>query len=176
METRFTPDQLKDPRLKEADDILRRCVHCGLCNATCPTYLLLGDERDGPRGRIYLIKAMLEGEAAPKHVRPHLDRCLSCYACMTACPGGVDYRHLSAYARQHIEQNTARGRRMNSSENYSDEYYPIQSGSGWPFSSRSHCVHSGAFWHGPVSKRCRRRWRLPPRDRRVPGSLLSRKR
>ncbi len=109
METRFTPDQLKDPRLKEADEILRRCVHCGLCNATCPTYLLLGDERDGPRGRIYLIKAMLEGEAAPKHVRPHLDRCLSCYACMTACPGGVDYRHLSAYARQHIEQNTARG-------------------------------------------------------------------
>ncbi|MGO9172601.1 MAG: glycolate oxidase subunit GlcF [Rhodomicrobium sp.] len=108
METSFTPDQLKDPRLKEADEILRRCVHCGLCTATCPTYLLLGDERDSPRGRIYLIKSMLEGKAAPKQVRPHLDRCLSCYSCMTTCPSGVDYMHLSDFARQHIEKAVMR--------------------------------------------------------------------
>jgi glycolate oxidase iron-sulfur subunit len=108
METNFTPDQLKDPRLKEADEILRRCVHCGFCTAVCPTYLLLGDERDSPRGRIYLIKSMLEGKVAPKQVRPHLDRCLSCYSCMTTCPSGVDYMHLSDYARQHIEKSAMR--------------------------------------------------------------------
>lgn len=108
METNFTPEQLKDPRLKEADEILRRCVHCGLCTATCPTYLLLGDERDSPRGRIYLIKSMLEGKAAPKQVRLHLDRCLSCFSCMTTCPSGVDYMHLSDFARQHIEKAVMR--------------------------------------------------------------------
>jgi glycolate dehydrogenase iron-sulfur subunit len=108
METHFTLEQLRDSRLKEADDILRRCVHCGFCIAACPTYLLLGDERDSPRGRIYLIKAMLEGKAAPRKVRPHLDRCLSCYSCMTACPSGVDYRHLSDYARQVIEKSSMR--------------------------------------------------------------------
>ena len=108
METHFTLEQLRDSRLKEADDILRRCVHCGFCIATCPTYLLLGDERDSPRGRIYLIKSMLEGKAAPKQVRPHLDRCLSCYSCMTTCPSGVDYMHLSDYARQLIEKSSMR--------------------------------------------------------------------
>ena len=108
METHFTLEQLRDPRLKEADDILRRCVHCGFCIATCPTYLLLGDERDSPRGRIYLIKSMLEGKASPKQVRPHLDRCLSCYSCMTTCPSGVDYMHLSDYARQMIEKSSMR--------------------------------------------------------------------
>jgi glycolate oxidase iron-sulfur subunit len=108
METSFTLEQLRDPRLKEADEILRRCVHCGFCTATCPTYLLLGDERDSPRGRIYLIKAMLEGKAAPKQIRPYLDRCLSCYSCMTTCPSGVDYMHLSDYARQIIEKSAMR--------------------------------------------------------------------
>ncbi|MBI4725184.1 MAG: glycolate oxidase subunit GlcF, partial [Rhodomicrobium sp.] len=108
METSFTPEQLKDPRLKEAEEILRRCVRCGLCTAVCPTYLLLGDERDSPRGRIYLIKSMLEGTAAPKQVRPYLDRCLSCYSCMTACPSGVDYMHLSGYARQFAEKSAMR--------------------------------------------------------------------
>jgi glycolate oxidase iron-sulfur subunit len=108
METNFTPEQLRSPRLKEAEEILRRCVHCGLCNATCPSYLLLGDERESPRGRIYLIKSMLEGKASPKQIRPHLDRCLSCYSCMTTCPSGVDYMHLSDYARQHIESAAMR--------------------------------------------------------------------
>ncbi len=108
METHFTLEQLRDPRLKEAEEILRRCVHCGFCTATCPTYLLLGDERDSPRGRIYLIKSMLEGQATPRQVRPHLDRCLSCYSCMTTCPSGVDYMHLSDYARQSIERSAMR--------------------------------------------------------------------
>ncbi len=108
METHFTLAQLRNSRVKEAYDILRRCVHCGFCIATCPTYLLLGDERDSPRGRIYLIKSMLEGKAAPRQVRPHLDRCLSCYSCMTTCPSGVDYMHLSDYARQLIEKSSMR--------------------------------------------------------------------
>ena len=108
METRFTPVQLNDTRLREAEEILRRCVHCGLCTATCPSYLLLGDERESPRGRIYLIKSMLEGAIPAKQVRPHLDRCLSCYSCMTTCPSGVDYMHLSDYARVHIEQSERR--------------------------------------------------------------------
>jgi glycolate oxidase iron-sulfur subunit len=108
METSFTLQQLRDGRLKEADEILRRCVHCGFCTATCPTYLLLGDERDSPRGRIYLIKSMLEGKAAPKQIRPYLDRCLSCNSCMTTCPSGVDYMHLSDYARQIIEKSAMR--------------------------------------------------------------------
>ncbi len=108
METNFTPEQLKNPRLKEAEDVLRACVHCGLCLPACPSYLVLGDERDSPRGRIYLIKAMLEGAIPAKQVRPHLDRCLSCYSCMTACPSGVDYMHLSDYARQHVEMSAGR--------------------------------------------------------------------
>ncbi len=108
METSFTKEQLADPRLKEANDILRSCVHCGFCTATCPTYLVLGDERDSPRGRIYLIKAMLEGEATAKQIKPHMDRCLSCYACMTTCPSGVDYMHLSDLARVKIDEQVMR--------------------------------------------------------------------
>ncbi|HZV20291.1 MAG TPA: glycolate oxidase subunit GlcF [Hyphomicrobiales bacterium] len=108
METKFTPDQLRDPRLREADEILRQCTHCGLCLPACPTYLLLGDERDGPRGRIYLIKSMLEGDSSPRQVRPYLDRCLSCLSCMTACPTGVDYLHLSGYARHIVERSALR--------------------------------------------------------------------
>src|ERR1700689_549637 len=89
MQTNFTLAQLADPDLDEANKILRKCVHCGFCNATCPTYALLGDELDGPRGRIYLIKDMLErGRAASAQVALHIDRCLSCLACVTACPSG----------------------------------------------------------------------------------------
>ena len=108
MDTHFTPEQLRDPRLKEASDILQRCVGCGFCLAVCPTYHSLGDERDSPRGRIVLIHAMLKGELTPRQVRPHLDRCLSCNACMTACPSGVDYRRLSDYARTVIETSAMR--------------------------------------------------------------------
>ena len=106
MQTNFTPDQLSDPRIAEVDRILRRCVHCGLCTATCSTYVMLGDERDSPRGRIYLMKEMFETGAKPSpEVQTHVDRCLTCLSCMTTCPGGVDYMHLVDHARVHIEQN-----------------------------------------------------------------------
>ncbi|MBJ3776184.1 heterodisulfide reductase-related iron-sulfur binding cluster [Acuticoccus mangrovi] len=104
MQTNFTLDQLEDPAIREADGILRSCVHCGFCTATCPTFVLIGDERDSPRGRIYLIKDMLEkGRAATREDVTHLDRCLSCLACMTTCPSGVHYMHLVDHARAHVE-------------------------------------------------------------------------
>ena len=109
MQTNFTPQQLDDPRLAEVDRILRRCVHCGLCTATCSTYVLLGDERDSPRGRIYLMKDMFEkGRDASGEVKHHVDRCLSCLSCMTTCPGGVDYMHLVDQARVHIDETGKR--------------------------------------------------------------------
>jgi glycolate oxidase iron-sulfur subunit len=109
METRFDLVQLADPHVKEAERILRKCVHCGFCLATCPTYLLLGDERDSPRGRIYMIKDMLEKNrpADPTTVR-HVDRCLSCLSCMTTCPSGVNYMHLVDHARLHIQETYRR--------------------------------------------------------------------
>ncbi len=104
MRTEFTPEQLTDPATAEANQILRSCVHCGFCTATCPTYQVLGDELDSPRGRIYLIKNMLEtGRPADERTVRHIDRCLSCLACVTTCPSGVDYRHLVDHARVHIE-------------------------------------------------------------------------
>ena len=109
MQTHFTPAQLADPVLAEANGILRACVHCGFCTATCPTYVLLGDELDSPRGRIYLIKSMLEkGEAATAETAKHVDRCLSCLSCMTTCPSGVNYMHLIDTARVHVEQTYRR--------------------------------------------------------------------
>ena len=109
MQTNFKPKQLKDPRIAEVDKILRKCVHCGFCIATCPTYVLLGDERDSPRGRIYLIKQMFErGRKASPQVQHHVDRCLSCLSCMTTCPSGVDYMHLVDHARAHIEETGRR--------------------------------------------------------------------
>ncbi len=109
MQTHFTEAQKTDPDIAEADKILRACVHCGFCTATCPTYVLLGDELDSPRGRIYLIKDMLENDrpATPEVVK-HLDRCLSCLACMTTCPSGVHYMHLIDHARVHIEDTYRR--------------------------------------------------------------------
>jgi glycolate oxidase iron-sulfur subunit len=109
MKTGFTDAQLENPRLKEADGILRSCVHCGFCTATCPTYVLTGDERDSPRGRIYMIQEMLEkgGLPAPETVH-HVDRCLSCLGCMTTCPSGVHYAHLVDQARVHIETHHKR--------------------------------------------------------------------
>jgi glycolate oxidase iron-sulfur subunit len=109
MQTLFTLAQLADPDIKEADGILRACVHCGFCIATCPTYVLLGDELDSPRGRIYQIKGMLEsGRPAPASVVTHVDRCLSCLSCMTTCPSGVNYMHLVDHARTYIEHSHAR--------------------------------------------------------------------
>ncbi len=104
MQTAFTPAQLADPDIATANTILRKCVHCGFCTATCPTFVTLGDERDSPRGRIYLIKEMLENDRpATAEVARHIDRCLSCLACMTTCPSGVNYMHLVDHARAHIE-------------------------------------------------------------------------
>src|SRR5450432_1086547 len=109
MQTNFTLAQLADSDTAESEKILRACVHCGFCTATCPTYLLLGDELDGPRGRIYLIKDMLEGgKPATAEVVKHIDRCLSCLSCMTTCPSGVHYMHLVDHARAHIEQTFTR--------------------------------------------------------------------
>ena len=109
MQTNFTPEQLKNPRTAEVESILRRCVHCGLCTATCSTYVLVGDERDSPRGRIYMMKEMFEtGAKASPEVQHHVDRCLSCLSCMTTCPGGVDYMHLVDQARTHIEDTGTR--------------------------------------------------------------------
>lgn len=109
MQTDFKPEQLNQPDVAEADGILRKCVHCGFCTATCPTYVLLGDELDSPRGRIYLIKNMLEGGKAPdeRTVR-HIDRCLTCLSCTTTCPSGVDYMHLVDRARVRIEAEYVR--------------------------------------------------------------------
>ena len=109
MQTTFTLTQLADPQISASEKILRACVHCGFCTATCPTYVLLGDELDSPRGRIYLIKEMLEADSpATPEVVKHIDRCLSCLACMTTCPSGVNYMHLVDHAREHIEKTYKR--------------------------------------------------------------------
>src|SRR6185369_16457606 len=109
METRLA-DWIKDtPQGVEADAILRKCVHCGFCLATCPTYNLLGDELDSPRGRIYLMKQMLEGAPVTERTQLHLDRCLTCRACETTCPSGVEYGRLVDIGRDLIEQKVARG-------------------------------------------------------------------
>ncbi|KRB20421.1 2-hydroxy-acid oxidase [Mesorhizobium sp. Root695] len=109
MQTNFSLAQLADPHVAESEKILRKCVHCGFCTATCPTYVTLGNELDSPRGRIYLIKDMLEnGRPADKEIVTHIDRCLSCLACMTTCPSGVNYMHLVDHARAHIQETYKR--------------------------------------------------------------------
>ncbi len=109
MQTNFSDTQLADPDTASSNQVLRTCVHCGMCTATCPTFLLLGDELDSPRGRIYLIKTMLEGgQPATEEVVRHVDRCLSCLSCMTTCPSGVNYMHLVDHARRYIEETYER--------------------------------------------------------------------
>ena len=109
MQTNFSEDQLKNKDNKSTEKIIRKCVHCGMCNATCPTFNLLGDELDGPRGRIYLIKDMIEKKKTPtKKVVSHIDKCLSCYSCMTTCPSGVNYMHLIDHGRNYVEKKYKR--------------------------------------------------------------------
>jgi glycolate oxidase iron-sulfur subunit len=109
MQTSFAPERLADPAMQSSEGIIRKCVHCGFCTATCPTYVLLGDELDSPRGRIYLMKDMLENERAPSaEVVKHIDRCLSCLSCMTTCPSGVNYMHLVDHARAYIQTHYRR--------------------------------------------------------------------
>lgn len=149
MKTNFSAAQLKDPRIAEVDSILRRCVHCGLCTATCPTYVLRRDERDSPRGRIYLIKDMFESGRAPSaEVQHHVDRCLSCLSCMTTCPGGVDYMHLVDHARVRIRE---KGRR--------------------PY--RVRLVSRLIAWIVPHPKRFRWALKAAPLGRRVSGLLAA---
>jgi glycolate oxidase iron-sulfur subunit len=109
VQTEFSPEQLRDPAMAASEAIIRKCVHCGFCTATCPTYVLLGDELDSPRGRIYLMKDMLENERVPTaETVKHIDRCLSCLSCMTTCPSGVNYMHLVDHARTYIEARSRR--------------------------------------------------------------------
>jgi glycolate oxidase iron-sulfur subunit len=108
MQTHLSPEFVDSPEAKEAADIVRKCVHCGFCNATCPTYQLLGDELDGPRGRIYLIKQVLEGGEVTRSTQQHLDRCLTCLNCQTTCPSGVEYGHLVDIGRQIVEARVER--------------------------------------------------------------------
>ena len=109
MQTNFTKKQLQESSIIDANGIIRKCTHCGFCNATCPTYQVAGDELDGPRGRIYLIRDMLENnKPASEKITRHIDRCLSCYACMTTCPSSVNYMHLVDHARNHIEKTYVR--------------------------------------------------------------------
>src|ERR1700674_383028 len=109
MQTHLSPDFSESADGKEAAAIIRKCVHCGFCNATCPTYQLLGDELDGPRGRIYLIKQVLEGAQPTQKTRLHLDRCLTCRACETTCPSGVQYGRLADIGRGIVEEKVRRG-------------------------------------------------------------------
>ncbi len=109
MQTSFTAEQLRDPDVKSSNAVLRTCVHCGMCTATCPTFVLLGDELDSPRGRIYLMQDMLQsGRPATAEVVKHLDRCLSCLSCMTTCPSGVNYMHLIDHGRRYVEETYTR--------------------------------------------------------------------
>src|SRR5216117_4413707 len=108
MQTQLAAEFKNTPEGEEAEAILRKCVHCGFCTATCPTYQLLGDELDGPRGRIYLIKQVLEGTAATEKTQLHLDRCLTCRACETTCPSGVRYGRLVDIGRRVVEERTRR--------------------------------------------------------------------
>ena len=109
MQTHFTETQLQDPQIREADSILRKCVHCGFCTATCPTYVMTGDERDSPRGRIWLMRELLESpDSVSADTGYHLDRCLGCLACTTTCPSGVDYHHLIEIGREKLDERVAR--------------------------------------------------------------------
>ncbi len=111
MQTSFPPEALADPAMRSSEAVIRKCVHCGFCTATCPTYVLLGDENDSPRGRIYLMKDMLENQREPSaEVVKHIDRCLSCLSCMTTCPSGVNYMHLVDHARAYINETYTRPR------------------------------------------------------------------
>ena len=144
MRTEFSEEQLADPRLRQANDILRNCVHCGFCTATCPTYVELGNELDSPRGRIYLIKDMLENDKpASKEVVTHIDRCLSCLSCMTTCPSGVDYMHLVDQARIHIEETYDRP--------FADQLIRNVLAAVLPYPGRFRLALAGAFFGRPFA-------------------------
>ncbi len=177
MQTNFTAEQLADPAMQSSEKILRTCVHCGFCTATCPTYLLLGDELDSPRGRIYLIKDMFEnGRPATPDVVTHLDRCLSCLSCMTTCPSGVHYMHLIDHARAYINDTYRRP--------WHDRLLRGVLKRVLPYPGRFRAALVGAFFGRPLAPLLRRLpvvggrlgamlalapAHLPPRSAAVPG-------
>ena len=144
MQTHFSEDRLSDPLIQQANSILRKCVHCGFCTATCPTYVELGNELDSPRGRIYLIKDMLENDKpASKQVVTHIDRCLSCLSCMTTCPSGVNYMHLVDQARVHIEKTYRRS--------LADRLMRDVLCAVLPYPGRFRAALAGAFFAKPIA-------------------------
>ena len=159
MQTQFESAALRDPDTAEAEKVLRKCVHCGFCTATCPTYVLLGDELDSPRGRIYLIKDMLEQDRpATAAVVRHLDRCLSCLGCMTTCPSGVHYQHLIDHARAHVERTYRRP--------LGERWLRAALARILPFPARLRVALGLAAW---VPQRLRRSTALPPPLRAMLG-------
>src|SRR4051795_4431130 len=171
MQTNFSLAQLADTHMRESEKILRSCVHCGFCTATCPTYLLLGDELDSPRGRIYLIKDMLEkGKPATHEIVKHIDRCLSCLSCMTTCPSGVHYMHLVDHARVYIEKTFVR--------DWRDRLIRALLGPGLPYRGRFRLALVGASimqrvlaLHAAAHKLVRL---PPPRDPHTPPREMTR--
>jgi glycolate oxidase iron-sulfur subunit len=172
MQTNFTAEQLRDPDTATSNQVLRSCVHCGFCTATCPTFLLLGDELDSPRGRIYLIKDMLEsGRPANELVARHVDRCLSCLSCMTTCPSGVHYMHLVDHARTYIERTYRRP--------WHERLLRSVLGATLPRPGRFRLALLGAWFARPfgrlvpgrsmLAQRVRAMLRLAPLDFRAPG-------
>ncbi len=165
MQTSFAEEQLADSHMAASEKILRSCVHCGFCTATCPTYLLEGDELDSPRGRIYLIKEMLEmNRPAPADVVKHIDRCLSCLSCMTTCPSGVHYMHLVDHARSYIEKTHKRP--------FADRMLRKLLAHLLPYPERFRVALKGAALVRPVAKKVLDL--LPKQDRAVPPSLFDR--
>lgn len=165
MQTSFAEEQLADSHMAASEKILRSCVHCGFCTATCPTYLLEGDELDSPRGRIYLIKEMLEmNRPAPTDVVKHIDRCLSCLSCMTTCPSGVHYMHLVDHARSYIEKTHKRP--------FADRMLRKLLANLLPYPERFRFALKGAALVRPIAKKVLDL--LPKQDRAVPPSLFDR--
>jgi glycolate oxidase iron-sulfur subunit len=183
MQTLFSPEGLQDPAMQASEKILRSCVHCGFCTATCPTYLLLGDELDSPRGRIYLIKDMFEnGRPATKEVVKHVDRCLSCLSCMSTCPSGVHYMHLVDHARAHIEKTYQR--------DWSDRFMRSMLAAILPYPDRLRWALALAGFARPFASLLRpipkigarlaamlelAPWRLPPRTIQKPEPVIAAK-
>ena len=180
MQTSFTAEQLRDPETATANQVLRTCVHCGMCTATCPTFVLLGDELDSPRGRIYLMKDMLEsGRPATAEVVKHVDRCLSCLSCMTTCPSGVNYMHLVDHGRRYIEETYRRPWHERLLRDVLTRVLPRPGGCGWPWYSPrgwagrcAPCCPAACWAAGCAPCWTWRRAKLPPRqsvDRRASG-------
>ena len=155
MQTHFTADQLADPQIAEADAILRKCVHCGFCTATCPTFVITGDERDSPRGRIWMLREVLESpETVSANTGYHIDRCLGCLSCTTTCPSGVDYPHLLDIGREKLDKLVPRP--------FADKMMRRMLGMIIPYAGRFRMMMrwrgSGGCFAGRCRRPCARLW------------------